>query len=66
MSNSIKLSSITMFDLANGVSGDYKGNDVSIHQCGKMSYIVKINDVSNRVGGVAAVKDLLKKCVVKK
>ena len=66
MSNSIKLSSITMFDLANGVSGDYKGNDVSINQCGKMSYIVKINDLSYRVGGVSAVKDLLKKCVVKK
>lgn len=52
----LTMADITMFDLANGITGTYKGFAVEVVQVGRMSYCVTANNEITVVGGVKAVK----------
>ena len=56
----ITLKMITMWDLADGISGIYKGKSVDIKQVGRQSYVVRIDGICESVGGVDNVKRLLR------
>jgi len=60
MRKKIGLSDITMFDLANGIEGVYKGSQIAVSQVGRCSYLVTINGLSSRVAGIGGVKELMK------
>lgn len=49
-----------MFNLANGIEGQYKNKQVSCYQIGKNSYKVTVGETRTVVGGIENVKNFVK------